>query len=133
MDDREFIEERAFYDRLDEKYQHCDDTGTLRKRSNHREMKSDKLRSQIRGQRRSIAVTKFVWWLYTNEISERSVKPIDGDYRNLRFANLKPYRTTEERFEDQKKVWFDYCHSTAQEKEEWLKTKPKPSPPVWGM
>lgn len=29
MDDRDQISDRAFYDVLDEKYEHCDITGTL--------------------------------------------------------------------------------------------------------
>ena len=132
MSNQDYIDERAFYDLLDEKYSHCNVSGTVRKRSNNRIVKGDKLRAQIRGQRRHIALTKFVYWLYDDEISDRPVKPIDGDYRNLRFNNLAPYRTTAERFEDQKKLWFEYCHSSPEEQEEWLLTKPKPSPPIWG-
>ena len=132
MDDRDQISDRAFYDVLNEKYEHCDITGTLSKRSDNRQIKADTMRAMIRGKRKTITATKFVFWLYSGKVPDRPVKPIDGNYCNLRFDNLELFKTTAERFEEQQKLWLHWCHLSEEERIEYEKTKPKPSPPVWG-
>ena len=84
-----------------------------------------------KGPRQSVPAPSFVWGLKTGEIPERVVKAIDGNRRNLRFDNLELATTAEERFKERRNVWLAWCHSSEEEKIEWLKTKPQPSPPRW--
>ena len=67
----------------------------------------------------------------TGEIPKRLVKAKNRNRRNLRFDNLELFKTAEERFKERQAVWFAWCHSSEEEKIEWLKTKPEPSAPSW--
>lgn len=124
---------RQFYDKLDEKYGHDNDKGQLFNRKTKRPIVIKSLRSQIRGHRQSIPATAFAYWLKTGEIPDRAIVPRDGNRANLRFDNLERYKNVEERFEERKLLWLSWCHSSPEEREIWLKTKPEPQPPRWGL
>ena len=87
MSEQQYIPKGEFYDKLDERYGHCDQHGQLFTRKTNRFVVTESLRSQIKGQRNSVPAPSFVWWLKTGEIPERVVKAKDGNRRNLRFAS----------------------------------------------
>ena len=130
-DQQQHIPMRQFYDKLDEKYGHDNDNGFLFSRKTRKPISHESLRAQIKGRRQSVAACSFVYWLKTGEVPFRIVKAKDGNRANLRFDNLELATTAEERFNARKQVWLDWCHSSKEEKIEWLKTKPEPGPPKW--
>ena len=131
MGEQQYIPLREFVDKLDERYGHCGQHGQLFTRKTNHFVVTESLRPQIKGQRNSVPAPSFVWWLKTGEKPERVVKAKDGNRRNLRFDNLELYRTAEERFKERQAVWLAWCHSSKEERKEWLKTKPQPSAPRW--
>lgn len=127
---KEYINPRDFYDKLDDTFEHDPETGIIRRRSDHRIIEGESLRIQIRGQRRNINLNKFVWWLYTSEIQDRNIHPIDGDYRNRRFSNLELASTAKERFEAKRQEWLDWCYLSEEQRKAYLASgNPQPQPP----
>lgn len=116
MTDRQFIRVWKFYDKLDEKYGHDNNRGQLVTRKTNRFVVPESLRSQIKGQIQSVPAPSFVWWLRTGEIPERVVKAVDDNRWNLKFDNLKPFKTTGERFNERRAVWLEWCHSSEEER-----------------
>ena len=125
-----FIETREFYDRFDEKYEHLEEEGILRRRSDHRVLKCESLRIQVRGQRRVVNAMKFVHWLYTGEITDRILIPIDGNYCNLRFSNLKLKPNLSELLEAKRQEWYDWVYMSEEQRQAYLAAGNKqPQPP----
>ncbi len=124
-----FINPREFYDAFDEKYEHDEITGIIRRRSDHRELKAEAVRIQIRGQRRHINTLRFIWWLYTSEIPEKPVIPKDGDYRNRRFENLELKKSSLDLTMERHELWRRWCEMSLEDQQAYLASgKPKPQP-----